>query len=83
MATTAAHELLEHDALQFVLAHEPELILPWVTFDGGDRFLASTGAALAPTFARFLPASEADRAAQWCTRVFLALPRGRQQPRRP
>src|SRR6476646_2661351 len=25
MATTAAHELLEHDALQFVLAHEPEL----------------------------------------------------------
>ena len=34
MATTAAHEVLEHDALQFVLAHEPELILPWITFDG-------------------------------------------------
>ena len=72
MATTAAHEVLEHDALQFVLAHEPELILPWITFDGCDRFLASTGAALAPTFARFLPASEANRAAQWCTRIFLA-----------
>lgn len=72
MATTAAHEVLEHDALQFVLAHEPELILPWITFDGCDRFLASTGAALAPTFEGFLPASEANRAAQWCTRIFLA-----------
>jgi AcrR family transcriptional regulator len=72
MATTAAHELLEHDALQFVLAHEPELILPFVTFDGSDRFLASTGAALAPTFERLLPDSDASRAAEWCARVFLA-----------
>ncbi|MGZ4689357.1 MAG: TetR/AcrR family transcriptional regulator [Acidimicrobiia bacterium] len=72
MATTAAHELLEHDALQFVLAHEPELVLPFVTFDGSDTFIAVTGAALAPTFAGFLPAAEADRAAQWCIRVFLA-----------
>ena len=72
MATTAAHELLEHDALQFVLAHEPELILPFVTFEGSDQFIAVTGAALAPTFARFLPESEADRAAQWCIRIFLA-----------
>jgi AcrR family transcriptional regulator len=72
MATTAAHELLEHDALQFVLAHEPELILPWVTFSGGDAFLATTSAALAPTFSRFVPATESVRAAAWCTRVFLA-----------
>lgn len=72
MATTAAHEVLEHDALQFVLAHEPELILPWVTFDGSDRFIAVTGAALAPTFARVLPAADANGAAQWCTRIFLA-----------
>ncbi len=72
MATTAAHELLEHDALQFVLAHEPELILPFVTFDGSDRFLALAAAALAPTFARFVPASDAHRGAAWCTRIFLA-----------
>ena len=72
MATTAAHELLEHDALQFVLAHEPELVLPWITFDGCDRFVATTAAALAPTFARFVPEAEADRAARWCTRVLLA-----------
>ena len=75
MATTAAHELLEHDALQFVLAHEPELILPFVTFDGSDRFLASTGAALAPTFERLLPISDANRAAQWCARDLPRTPR--------
>jgi AcrR family transcriptional regulator len=80
MATTAAHELLEHDALQFVLAHEPELILPWITFSGGDTFLAATSAALAPTFSRFLPAPEAVRAAEWCTRVFLAYLGSQQAP---
>jgi AcrR family transcriptional regulator len=80
MATTAAHELLEHDALQFVLAHEPELILPWITFSGGDAFLAATSAALAPTFARFLPATEAMRAAEWCTRIFLAYLGSQQAP---
>jgi AcrR family transcriptional regulator len=80
MASTAAHELLEHDALQFVLAHEPELVLPWVTFDGADRFVAVAAAALAPTFARFVPASEAVRAAEWCTRVLLAYLGSQQAP---
>jgi AcrR family transcriptional regulator len=72
MATTAAHELLEHDALQFVLAHEPELVLPWITFDGCDRFTATTAAALAPALNRFVRDADAERAAGWCTRVFLA-----------
>jgi AcrR family transcriptional regulator len=72
MATTAAHVLTADAALQFVLAHEPEAILPAVTFEGGDRFLADTAHALAPTFARFLPTERAERAAEWCTRVFLA-----------
>jgi AcrR family transcriptional regulator len=80
MATTAAHELLEHDALQFVLAHEPELILPWITFSGSDAFLAATSVALAPTFSRFLPVAEATRAAEWCTRVFLAYLGSQQAP---
>ncbi|MGZ8751666.1 MAG: TetR/AcrR family transcriptional regulator [Acidimicrobiia bacterium] len=72
MATTAARMLTDHGALQFVLAHEPEAILPAVTFEGGDRFLADAALALAPTFARFLPPARAERAAEWCTRVFLA-----------
>ena len=79
MATTAAHELLEHDALQFVLAHEPELILPFITFDGSDRFLASTGAALAPTFARFLPMLRREPRRAVVRPDLPRLPRSRQQ----
>jgi AcrR family transcriptional regulator len=55
MGTTAAHELLEHDALQFVLAHEPELVLPWITFDGRTGVIASTAARSRRPSLRFLP----------------------------
>jgi len=72
MATTAARLLGEHAALQFALAHEPEVVLAAVTFEGGDRFLTDAAVALAPTFARFVSAERAERAAEWCTRVFLA-----------
>ena len=72
MATTAARLLTGSAALRFVLAHEPEAVLPALTFEGGDRFLADAAAALAPTVARFVPAERAGRVAEWCTRVFLA-----------
>jgi TetR/AcrR family transcriptional repressor of uid operon len=72
MAATAARVLSGHPALQFVLANEPEALLPSLTFEGGDRFLADAAHALAPTFTRFLPAERAERSAEWCTRVFLA-----------
>jgi AcrR family transcriptional regulator len=71
MGTTGARLLTENSALQFALAHEPEVVLPAVTFEGGDRFLAHAAAALAPSFARFVPAESAERVAEWCTRVFL------------
>jgi AcrR family transcriptional regulator len=72
MATTAARLLTANAALQFVLAHEPDAVLPALTFEGGDRFLADVATALTPTFARFVPAERAGRIAEWCTRVFLA-----------
>jgi AcrR family transcriptional regulator len=72
MGTTAARLLTDNAALQFALAHEPEVVLPAVTFEGGDRFLADVAVALAPTFARFVPAERAERVAEWCARVFLA-----------
>lgn len=72
VVTTAARELTTHPAIQFVLGFEPELALPHVTFEGGDRFLAHARTALAPCFDRFLPADEAARAAEWVTRVTLA-----------
>lgn len=72
MAITAARRLRGHDALRFVLAHEPEVILGFLAFDGGDRFLQLAAAALAPTFARWVGPEHAGRAAEWCTRVLLA-----------
>jgi AcrR family transcriptional regulator len=70
--TAAGRELSSHDAIQFLLVFEPELALPFVTFDAGSRFLAHAGAALAPCFEPFLPPDDAARAAEWVVRVTLA-----------
>jgi AcrR family transcriptional regulator len=67
----AARELREHEALQFLFSFEPELVLPHVTFDAGNRFLAGAGSAVAPVLARFLPAERVDRAGEWLARVVL------------
>ena len=45
MVVRAARELRDHEALQFLFAFEPELVLPHVTFDAGNRFLAGAGSA--------------------------------------
>src|ERR687898_123874 len=61
MVVRAARELREHEAVQFLFAFEPELVLPHVTFAAGNRFLVAAGAAVAPALSRFLPAERADR----------------------
>jgi AcrR family transcriptional regulator len=71
MVVRAARELREHEALQFLFAFEPELVLPHVTFDAGNRFLAGAGSAVAPALARFLPTERVDRAGEWLARVVL------------
>jgi AcrR family transcriptional regulator len=68
----AARELAGHDALRFLLAHEAELVLPFVTFDSGDKFLSHAGRALAPCFERFLPPDDAATAGEWVVRLTLA-----------
>lgn len=67
----AARELREHESLQFLFAFEPEVVLPHVTFDAGNRFLVAAGAAIAPALTRFLPAERAERAGEWLARVVL------------
>jgi AcrR family transcriptional regulator len=71
MVVRAATELREHEALQFLFAFEPELVLPHVTFDAGNRFLVGAGSTVAPVLARFLPAERVDRAGEWLARVVL------------
>jgi AcrR family transcriptional regulator len=72
MFVTAGSLLREHAALQRALELEPEIVLPALSFEGGDRLLAEASARFAPTLARFVPPDRATRAAEWCTRVLLA-----------
>jgi AcrR family transcriptional regulator len=68
----AGRELAQHSALAFLAAHEPEILLPHLTFAGGDRFLGRASAALAPCFAPWL-GERAERAAEWIARLGLTL----------
>jgi len=61
-----------HEPLQFVLAHEPEVILPLVAFDRCDRVLDHAAAFCAPWLAPHLGAEWALRAGEWLTRMVLS-----------
>ena len=54
------HELVDHQALQFLLAHEPEQILGQLAFGPGDAILVRVGDALAPAFAAGCPTTTPD-----------------------
>ena len=64
-----ARELRAHDALQFLLAHEPEAVLGHLAFVPGDRVLVAVGDAIAPAFDRWLSSDESTRAGDWLARV--------------
>jgi AcrR family transcriptional regulator len=71
MVVRAARELREQKALQFLFAFEPEIVLPHVTFDAGNRFLVGAGSAVAPALTSFVPDERAERAGEWLARVVL------------
>jgi AcrR family transcriptional regulator len=69
LVTNAAHELVDHQALQFLLAHEPEQILGQLAFGPGDAILVRVGDAFSPAFTRWLSDDDAQRAGDWLARV--------------
>jgi AcrR family transcriptional regulator len=68
----AAHQLRSHQALRYLLAYEPGVILPHLTFAELDAILLSAGDLAAPFFARWLEPEQASRAAEWAVRIVLA-----------
>jgi AcrR family transcriptional regulator len=68
LITAAAAEVQQHAALQFVLAHEPEVLLPHLTFDGCDHYLAAASEIAEPHLAPYLGAG-APRAGAWLARI--------------
>jgi AcrR family transcriptional regulator len=64
-----ARRLSSHGALAYLLIHEPDVILPRLTFADMDRILFTAGDFAAPFFARWLSPDEASRAAEWAVRI--------------
>lgn len=61
-----------HEALQFMLRHEPELVLPRVAFSAFDTVLAAASAFLAPYLAPWLTQEDARRVGEWATRIVIS-----------
>src|SRR6478735_1553511 len=67
-----AREVRGHDALQFLLAHEPEAVLGHLAFVPGDRVLVAVGDAIAPAFDRWLSPDACTRTGDWLARLVRA-----------
>lgn len=68
----AAVQLSEHEAIAYLIEHEPGTILPHLAFSGLDRVLRATTAFAAPYFGRWLEPADAARAAEWATRIVVS-----------
>ena len=69
----AARFLRDHEALHYLLAHEPERVLPAFAFHRLERSLAVATAFTAPHLRRFVPDdSSAATDAEWIVRILLS-----------
>ena len=67
--THAGRTLQGHAALRFLLAHEPEVILPRVAFAHMNEVLAMAADVVGPRLAPYVGEAEAPRAAEWLARI--------------
>ena len=70
--TTGADALQSHSALTFVAAYEPEVLLPFLTFEQEETVLYVGAALVAPVFAQFVPLRRAERLGEWVARMLLS-----------
>lgn len=70
--TFSSCSLSGHAALQYLLAHEPEQVLPHVSFGRFDVVLAAASRLVAPHLARFVGEESALRTGEWVTRLVLS-----------
>jgi AcrR family transcriptional regulator len=62
----------EHAAINMLCRHEPEVLLPIMSFDRLDPVLATTAAFLAPLVARFVDERTAGELVEWGARLVLS-----------
>ena len=68
----ASTRLRDHAALHFLVEHEPGIVLGHLAFDESDRLLATASKFTAPFLARWMSPDEAERVAEWATRIVLS-----------
>lgn len=73
LAVVAASEaIVSHEALRTVMAHEPEVLLPHVSFSELDGVLEAASGFLAPYLCRVIRPDDARRVGEWIARLALS-----------
>jgi AcrR family transcriptional regulator len=67
----ASTRVCGHAALNYLVQHEPEVVLGHLAFDESNRLLATASHFTAPFLARWMSPMEAGRVAEWATRIVL------------
>ncbi|MGH9297501.1 MAG: TetR/AcrR family transcriptional regulator [Acidimicrobiales bacterium] len=70
--TAAAEQISRHEALRFLLKHEPGVILPHVSFRRFDGVLGAAVSFFGPYLAPVLGGEEASRVAEWMARLVVS-----------
>ena len=68
----AARHLRSHDALDYLVRHEPGTVLPHLAFDGLGRLLDAACRFTVPFLGRWLAPEESARAAEWAARIVVS-----------
>ncbi len=68
----ASTRIVEHPAVRYLVAHEPGTILGHLAFDEADHLLVTSSRLTAPFLTRWMSPPEAERVAEWATRIVLS-----------
>jgi AcrR family transcriptional regulator len=68
----ASTRIRDHQALAYLVEHEPGLVLGHLAFDESERLLTTASRFTAPFLARWMSPDEAGRVAEWATRIVLS-----------
>jgi AcrR family transcriptional regulator len=68
----ASSRIRNHAALAYLVVNEPEMVLGHLAFDESNRLLTTASGFTAPFLARWMPPAEAERVAEWATRIVLS-----------
>lgn len=68
----AVTRIARHPALNYMIDHEPDVVLGRLAFDDSNRLLATATHFISPFLIRWMDPEEAARVAEWATRIVLS-----------